>query len=416
MSRYSAIEKQQIMLYSDLLDNPLSIKELSLLQEVSGNQLLDENQLDKLSVPKNLKNKVLYLLSQGVKLGFEIGKLEQRGIQILFLDQLVDSNSVLEQFSYEPQLFFTIGNERMLTDEIVKIVKTAKEAISSQDPVILIGDTNFENLLRNRNISKKIADGQIVIISDRYREKANLKKEIKSNKKVFISGSRTQEVIPENVQRSLELIKQQQIKILIGDSEKGVDNEIIDYLRLAPKYSEVEIYSIKAKARVKVEEEWKLKIIETEKSLNPQEKQMEKDRVMADQADWGLAVFNPITKNRYGAIQVSAGTLRNTIQMLLNKKAVKFFYVYETKVEVANLKNISELRQVIETFQDERLVLEEKEIILSAKGVKQTDNISMIKYQKIMQKFLELLKKEEKIISNYCLKQDEVEIDQTKLF
>ena len=416
MSRYSAIEKQQIMLYSDLLDNPLSIKELSLLQEVSGNQLLDENQLDKLSVPKNLKNKVLYLLSQGVKLGFEIGKLEQRGIQILFLDQLVDSNSVLEQFSYEPQLFFTIGNERMLTDERVKIVKTAKEAISSQDPVILIGDTNFENLLRNRNISKKIADGQIVIISDRYREKANLKKEIKSNKKVFISGSRTQEVIPENVQRSLELIKQQQIKILIGDSEKGVDNEIIDYLRLAPKYSEVEIYSIKAKARVKVEEEWKLKIIETEKSLNPQEKQMEKDRVMADQADWGLAVFNPITKNRYGAIQVSAGTLRNTIQMLLNKKAVKFFYVYETKVEVANLKNISELRQVIETFQDERLVLEEKEIILSAKGVKQTDNISMIKYQKIMQKFLELLKKEEKIISNYCLKQDEVEIDQTKLF
>lgn len=252
--------------------------------------------------------------------------------------------------------------------------------------------------------------------SDRYRKIANLKKETKSSKKVFISGSRTQEMIPENVQHSLDLIKQQQIKILIGDSEKGVDNEIINYLRLAPKYLEVEIYSIKTKARVKVEEEWELKVIETEKKLKPQEKQMEKDRVMANQADWGLAVFNPITKNRYGAIQVSAGTLRNTIQLLLNKRSVKFFYVYETKVEVVNLKHISELKKVIDSYQEEQLSLEEIEMIGTSKGVKPTDNLAMIKYQKIMQKFLELLKKEETLISNYTIKQSQIENDQTKLF
>lgn len=410
------MEKQQIMLYSDLLDNPLSIEELSLLQEISGNQLLDESHLDQLSIPKNIKNKVSYLLSQGVKLGFEIDKLEQRGVKILFLNQSVVSKSILEKFHYKPQLLFSIGNDRILADERVKIVRTTKEATLSEEPVILIGDTSFEILLRNTEIVKKLTTDQIILLSDRYRKIANLKKETKSSKKVFISGSRTQEMIPENVQHSLDLIKQQQIKILIGDSEKGVDNEIINYLRLAPKYLEVEIYSIKTKARVKVEEEWELKVIETEKKLKPQEKQMEKDRVMANQADWGLAVFNPITKNRYGAIQVSAGTLRNTIQLLLNKRSVKFFYVYETKVEVVNLKHISELKKVIDSYQEEQLSLEEIEMIGTSKGVKPTDNLAMIKYQKIMQKFLELLKKEETLISNYTIKQSQIENDQTKLF
>lgn len=410
------MEKQQIMLYSDLLDNPLSIEELSLLQEISGNQLLDESHLDQLSIPKNIKNKVSYLLSQGVKLGFEIDKLEQRGVKILFLNQSVVSKSILEKFHYRPQLLFSIGNDRILADERVKIVRTTKEATLSEEPVILIGDTSFEILLRNTEIVKKLTTDQIILLSDRYRKIANLKKETKSSKKVFISGSRTQEMIPENVQHSLDLIKQQQIKILIGDSEKGVDNEIINYLRLAPKYLEVEIYSIKTKARVKVEEEWELKVIETEKKLKPQEKQMEKDRVMANQADWGLAVFNPITKNRYGAIQVSAGTLRNTIQLLLNKRSVKFFYVYETKVEVVNLKHISELKKVIDSYQEEQLSLEEIEMIGTSKGVKPTDNLAMIKYQKIMQKFLELLKKEETLISNYTIKQSQIENDQTKLF
>lgn len=410
------MEKQQIMLYSDLLDNPLSIEELSLLQEISGNQLLDESHLDQLSIPKNIKNKVSYLLSQGVKLGFEIDKLEQRGVKILFLNQSVVSKSILEKFHYKPQLLFSIGNDRILADERVKIVRTTKEATLSEEPVILIGDTSFEILLRNTEIVKKLTTDQIILLSDRYRKIANLKKETKSSKKVFISGSRTQEMIPENVQHSLDLIKQQQIKILIGDSEKGVDNEIINYLRLAPKYLEVEIYSIKTKARVKVEEEWELKVIETEKKLKPQEKQMEKDRVMANQADWGLAVFNPVTKNRYGAIQVSAGTLRNTIQLLLNKRSVKFFYVYETKVEVVNLKHISELKKVIDSYQEEQLSLEEIEMIGTSKGVKLTDNLAMIKYQKIMQKFLELLKKEETLISNYTIKQSQIENDQTKLF
>ena len=93
---------------------------------------------------------------------------------------------------------------------------------------------------------------------------------------------------------------------------------------------------------MKVENEWKTKTIFTDSSLKPQEQQMVKDRAMADDADWGLAIFKPITKNRYGAIQVSSGTLRNTIQLLLDKKAVKFFYVFDNKVEVANLKTIAD--------------------------------------------------------------------------
>ena len=51
-----------------------------------------------------------------------------------------------------------------------------------------------------------------------------------------------------------------------------------------------------------------------------QQRQMAKDRAMANDADWGMALFNPIEKNRYGALQVSSGTLRNTIQMLIQAR------------------------------------------------------------------------------------------------
>lgn len=149
--------------------------------------------------------------------------------------------------------------------------------------------------------------------------------------------------------------------------------------------------------RVKVENEWQTKIIFTDSSLKPQEQQMVKDRAMADAADWGLAIFKPITKNRYGAIQVSSGTLRNTIQLLLDKKAVKFFYVFDNKVEVANLKTIADLKSVIEKYKEETLTSNEMEEILSSKGVEKDAEPSNVKYTKINKKFEELLKNEQKL-------------------
>ena len=111
--------------------------------------------------------------------------------------------------------------------------------------------------------------------------------------------------------------------------------------------------------------------------------------------DWGLAIFRPITKNRYGAIQVSSGTLRNTIQMLLNNKSVKFFYVFNNRILVENLKTIKDLNMILDEYKSEVLSSDEKEEILSAKGVKSNVEPALIKYDKIIKKFEELLKCEQ---------------------
>ncbi len=116
---------------------------------------------------------------------------------------------------------------------------------------------------------------------------------------------------------------------------------------------------------------------------------------MADEADWGMVVFDPLQKNRYGALQVSSGSLRNTVQMLLQGKAVKFFFLYEGEMRVSHLKTTGDLENLIESYQSERLSLAERESILGAKGVTGQDPAA-VKAQKLMQKYRSLRRAEEK--------------------
>lgn len=127
---------------------------------------------------------------------------------------------------------------------------------------------------------------------------------------------------------------------------------------------------------------WNLRKIDVDSSLHAQEKQME--------ADWGLAVFKPISKNRYGAIQASSGTLRNTIDMLLHKKAVKFFYLYENHMTYKNLRMLDDLKKVLSEYCNEHLSQAEMDEILSCKGVLPGSVPAWIKYQKIKKKYQEL--------------------------
>ena len=426
MNKYNAIEKQQIMIYSDLLEGSLTVDERRLLLELDFKQIINEEQLMACNVHNNLKNKITNLLGQGVKLGFELEKLAQRGIEIKFKADRVVPENVISKFIQIPNLFFIIGNESLLNNKEVKVVTSYSELKNVNKKVIFITDRKFDTLLGYSDVKNRLLEGSLLLISDVYLSKSNLKqnerlekkdKKIKG-KKVFISGSRSQKEIPLSVQKSLDLIRKQNIKVLIGDSEKGVDNEIIDYLRLPPKYTSVQVYTINQKPRVKVEDEWETKIIQSDSALKPQEKQMVKDRAMADEADWGLAIFRPITKNRYGAIQVSSGTLRNTIQMLLNNKAVKFFYVINNKILVDNLKTIKDLNMILDKYKLEVLSSDEKEEILSAKGVKSNDEPSLIKYDKILKKFEELLKSEQikkNSENKVSVKQEEL-IEQIPLF
>lgn len=402
LSNYGSEQKRIIAIESDLLENPLTLQERMKYSET----IFDER----------INAKVADLLSQGVKLGRELEKLAQRGINIIFKDHY-ENNDIFDIFEGKPRMLFVVGNHTLLNKNVPGMAYSYEDFKSASAPVVLVADRPINILLGYSDIIDRLESGNVVLISDSYRGKSNLqatiydnkKGENSINKKVFIYGSRTQEEIPKSVQESLEAIRNQKIKILIGDSEKGVDNEIIDYLRFSPKYPYVDIFTVKQKPRVKVEPEWTTRLINTDKSLKPQQKQMVKDREMANEADWGLGIFNPISKNRYDAIQVSSGTLRNSIQMLLNDKAVKFFFVINGNVEYRNLANIEQLKKLIELYKDEKISESEKIDILTSKGVKESELPNLVKYAKISKKFDELLKIELKELESKQITRQEKE-------
>ncbi|KAA9239796.1 MULTISPECIES: hypothetical protein [Aerococcus] len=234
-----------------------------------------------------------------------------------------------------------------------------------------------------------------------------------STRSVFISGSRTQNQLSQEVLDSIDAIIDQGIKVNLGDSNKGVDKEVADLLRLE-NYQSVEIFTINQKPRIAIEKDWKVRYVHPDDNLNGQEQQMMKDRQMANDSHWGLAIFDPIKKNRFGALQVSSGTLRNTIQMLLQGKSVKFFYVFEDATRYHNLKGeegLKQLEALIDSYQEEKLTGEEKDLILSSRGVNKDDYPATIKRDKIFSKFTDLLQSELQLTDS-----EDSDFQQTTLF
>lgn len=166
------------------------------------------------------------------------------------------------------------------------------------------------------------------------------------------------------------------------------------------QYPYVAVYTLSARAGFKLDKQWQVRRIKVAQgNFTAQERHMQKDRQMGEVADWGLAIFDPISLNRYGNLQVSAGTLRNTIQLLLRHKPVKFFYIFEQQLRVANLKRLSDLEEVLARFAQENLLAEEASMIYEAKSVSHTQPANQIKAKRLMKKYQELLQKEQKILN-----------------
>lgn len=394
------------MLYGDLLGNPLSPGEQTELQKVMASAEGDLTAAERLLSPETAM-KVKSLCSKGLKLSHEIEKLNQRGIAVLFSGE--DNAKRLDSyFAHTPSLLFVLGNKGLLDDEASAISLSLADFRVTGYAGVFIIDRPFDSLLRNDQVAAALRNNQALLVSDRVKSRANVKPtdEIRSapqkqdvatlpTKHAFVFGSRSQSTIPKAVQDSLDAIIKQGIGVLIGDSDKGVDNEIVDFLRI-PLYRYVTIYTITERPRIKPEPEWATRTIEADKDLKPQQRQMVKDRAMADDADWGLALLNPIEKNRYGSLQVSSGTLRNTIQMLLQGKMVKLFYIFEGEARSKNLKELEDLESVIESYRLEHLRSADERTILSARGVSPDDSAARVKSSKIMAKYKALLRTEMK--------------------
>lgn len=403
---YSNEQLNRVLFYGDLVNHPLDNAEGRLvIAAIEAAGVSPEDALR--SLPPHLASKARSLLTQSLKLSLELNKLAQRGVNILFAEE-TPFDRVSAFFELEPILLFALGPSTFLLDETIPIYVSSSSFLDSGGRGILLADRSFDAMLRDKRVTDAVATSKLLILSDAYRIAAHVVDagmgaqgvsqgvlpQAEPRKLVLISGSRSQKVIPRNVQDSLKAITSQGFGVLIGDSNAGVDNEVIDYLR-CPLYRNVCIYTISAKPRIKVEPEWGVKVVEADSSLKPQQRQMVKDRAMGERADWGLAVFNPLETTRYGTLRVSAGTLRNCVQMLLDGKQVKLFYQYEGDMKTRNLKTLKDLEDVIASYQLERVVPTEADLILAQRGVSPSDNPSRIKCEKIRKKYLELLKDEQ---------------------
>ena len=401
---YNEEQKRQIMLKTDLLGEPLTAQESAAFDAAIEQAGDSSSGLESMS--PDTREKARGLLNQGLKLSLELDKLAQRGISIRFFDEGLPT-CVKDAFIGKPFILFLVGNQALL-EEDASVALSLDAFKNAGCAGVLVADRPMDSLLRDKRVSAELRASRALVVSDLLRSRANIKIfdsigaddgqiSDKPQKRVFISGSRSQTMIPPTVQSSLEMIIAQGIGVLIGDSDKGVDNEVADFLR-APLYRYVALYTIASTPRIVPEPEWDVVTVEADDSLREQQRQMAKDRAMADMADWGLALFNPIERNRYGALQVSSGTLRNAVQMLLQGKMVKFFYLYEGEVLSKNLKKIDDLEAVLRGYQDEALDEKARETILSAKGVSQDDDPAAVKTQKIMAKYETLRKSDEKLL------------------
>ena len=413
-AEYSKNQRNMVLLCSDLLGDSLTPAERKL---VAGTLQRTKGRLDKASstLPDDVASKASDLMSKGMGLASELRKLSQRGVAVLFCDE-VPFDRVAGLFEVEPDMLFSVGDVSFLPNEGVGVYTSLAGYEAAGGHGVLVADRPLDDLLRVPSVIDALGESRLLVISDVYRSAAHLSHEDMpaqpvdaaqasaseqaslptSVRKVFISGSRSQTEIPPIIQTSLETIVSKGFGVLIGDSNAGVDGEIIDYLRV-PLYRNVCVYTVGKKPRVKVESEWSVCCVQVDESLKGQKRQMAKDRVMGDSADWGLAVFRPLEKTRFGSVRVSAGTLRNSIQLLLAKKPVKFFYVYEGSMCVRNLKTIDDLEEVIATYANERVSDADRDMILTAKGAPATDDVAGAKHKKIYDKYRSLLKEERRV-------------------
>lgn len=399
-------QKAKIAIQGDLFGVNLSVSEKETMLDAFDSAKGDMNKA-LASVDSVLAGKVRNLLDMGIRFSIELEKLEQRGVVVLFLDGS-EAAKVSALFEYRPRLLFCVGHARLIVEQSAKLFYSSKDYKSGQCNGILVADKAIDVLLRDSQIVASVRESRGLIVSDSAKNKASIDKSRvaakasngRSGKAVFISGSRTQSVIAKGPQESLEAIISQGITVLLGDSSKGVDKEVADFLR-APLYENVKLYTVEqGEPRIASEPAWGVVNVPADQSLSGQQRQMVKDRAMADAADFGMAIFRPIEKNRYGALQVSSGTMRNIIQMLLCGKPVKLFYSYEGEMRAENIKSLEALEAILLSYGRERLLPSEQAAILSSKGVSPDDDPASVKCKKIMAKYRSLLKDERDLLES----------------
>ena len=177
---------------------------------------------------------------------------------------------------------------------------------------------------------------------------------------IFISGSREVPFVPDEALARVDRIMGSGFDVVVGDSERGVDAEVLRYLA-SRAYESVSVYTIHGRPRVKgVLDAWHVCKIGPDAAAktdasgnvrNRRELETAKDRAMGEVADYGLVVWQSTYANRFGNTSVSRGSLRNMFQLLDDGKPVVLYKATSTdgatSFDCHELRSLDDLRALV---------------------------------------------------------------------
>lgn len=148
---------------------------------------------------------------------------------------------------------------------------------------------------------------------------------------VFLSGSRTLGRLNSDVRERLRNIVDQNFHVVIGDAN-GADKALQKYLSDA-HYPSVTVYCSGGRCRNNVGE-WETRNIVVDDRLSGRDFYVQKDKTMAEDADYGLVLWDG----------KSAGALGNVMELIKkHKKALVYFSPARSFVSVATAEDIRKL-------------------------------------------------------------------------
>lgn len=179
--------------------------------------------------------------------------------------------------------------------------------------------------------------------------------------KLFISGSISSKEIPQSIINIVDKAKQINHEIIVGDAP-GIDKNIQDMLSV-DGYMNVSVYHVGMKPRNLSNPDWKVNRIKVDTEDGKMYKngkftrlaQMRKDKAMANDANYGLVIWQDTKINRFGKVEVSKGSLNNIYNLLIQNKKVGLYYVPVPENGVMGFDSLDNFEKVV----IEKLVKEE---------------------------------------------------------
>lgn len=133
--------------------------------------------------------------------------------------------------------------------------------------------------------------------------------------KVFISGSISIKILPLEVIKSIQIIIDKDMTILVGDAP-GIDSLIQDFCN-EKNYLNVIVYTITSVPRYKANEKFKeINISVSQDIKSERTRQTFKDKAMSKDSNFSLVIWDGSSKGSYA----------NTIRALENNKKVKVYH------------------------------------------------------------------------------------------